>query len=196
MEPATGEIRDRRVLRGVRNRAAVVEAVIELIEEGQLAPTGPQIAERAGVSLRSIHNHFDDLEDVSRAVADRMFTTVAELWRPNPTEGPLDVRVAAFVRQRSTLVERSMAVYRASLLSAPQSAAVAERVAFIAEFFRGVTRETFAIELRRAPTWKLEAVDSLSSIDGWVRLRVNQGLTVRQARSVLAKSIPPILTAT
>jgi AcrR family transcriptional regulator len=191
----TTEITDRRVLRGVRNREAVVDAVIALIEEGDLQPTGAAIAERAGVSLRSIHNLFEDLDDVSRAVAERMFAVVAEIYRPNPTEGPLDVRLKAFVRQRTQLVERSMPVYRASLLVVPSSPAVEERVLFIREFFRGVVRETFAQELRRAPSWKLEAVDSLASIDGWIRLRVNQRLSVRQASRVLSMGIPAILRA-
>jgi AcrR family transcriptional regulator len=191
----TTEITDRRVLRGLRNREAVVEAVIALIEEGDLQPTGAEIAERAGVSLRSIHNLFEDLDDVSRAVADRMFAVVAELFRPNPTEGPLDVRLKAFVRQRSQLVERSMPVYRASLLAAPSSSAVEERITFICEFFRGVTRETFAPELRRAPSWKLEALDSLTSLDGWVRLRVNQRLSFRQAARVFTMAVPAILEA-
>lgn len=195
MTAPASEITDRRVLRGLRNREAVVQAVIELIEEGHLAPTAAEIAERAGVSLRSIYHHFTDLEDVSRAVADRMFELVAELWKPLPNQGPLEVRLKAFVRQRTTLVERSMPMYRASLLSAPESASVAERVAFTSEFFRGVAAETFALELQGAPTWKLEALDSLASLDGWVRLRVNQRLSVRQAARVLTNAVPAILTA-
>ena len=189
------EITDRRVLRGLRNREAVVEAVIALIEEGDLNPPAAAIAERAGVSLRSIYHHFSDLDDVSRAVADRMFGMVAELYEPIPTDGPLDVRLKAFVRQRTVLVERSLAMYQASLLAAPNSQPVAERVAFISTFFREATAETFEIELRRAPSWKLDAVDSLSSLDGWVRLRVNQRLRVRQATNVLHQAIPAILNA-
>jgi TetR/AcrR family transcriptional regulator, regulator of autoinduction and epiphytic fitness len=189
------EVTDRRVLRGLRNREAVVEAVIALIEEGDLNPPAATIAERAGVSLRSIYHHFTDLDDVSRAVADRMFGRVAELYEPIPTDGPLDVRVKAFVRQRTVLVERSLAMYQASLLAAPNSQPVAERVAFISEFFRDATSQTFAIELEGAPSWKIEAIDSLSSIDGWARLRVNQRLSVRQAARVLAQAVPAILAA-
>lgn len=189
------EVTDLRVLRGMRNRAAVVDALIELIDEGELTPTAALIAERAGVSLRSIHNLFEDLDDVSRSVADKTFAAVAELWRPNPTEGPLELRVRAFVPQRAALVERSLNVYRASLLSAHASEPVAERIAFVSEFFRGVVQNTFAIELRRAPPWKLEALDSITSIDGWVRLRIHQGLTVAQAKRVLARTVPAILTA-
>ena len=195
MEPGPAEITDRRVLRGIRNRESVVSAVIDLIEEGLLTPTAAMISDRAGVSLRSIHNLFDDVDDISRAVADRMFATVAELWRPNPTDGPLDHRVRAFVAQRTALAERSMAVYRASLLTAHGSDDVSERVRFISEFFRGVVEETFAPELRHAPSWKLEAVDSIASLDGWLRLRIGQHLPFDEAGRVLAHSIPVILTA-
>ena len=189
------EVTDRRVLRGMRNREAVVEAVIALVEEGDFNPTAATIAERAGVSLRSIHNHFADLDDVSRAVADRMFTMVAELYRPIPTDGPFDLRLKEYVKQRTTLAERSLAMHQASVIAAPTSPAVAQRVAFTSEFFRDLTAQAFAIELRRAPTWKLEALDSLTSLDGWVRLRVNQRLSVGRGRRVLTEAIRGILAA-
>ena len=41
----------------------------------------------------------------------------------------------------------------------------------------------------------LEALDSLTSLDGWVRLRVNQRLSLRKATAVLRQSIPAILDA-
>ena len=44
---------DGRLGRGTRARTAVVDALLDLIEEGDLRPTAPRIAERAGVSLRS-----------------------------------------------------------------------------------------------------------------------------------------------
>ena len=189
------EITDRRVLRGLRNREAVVEAVISLIEEGDLNPSAAVIAERAGVSLRSIYHHFTDLDDVSRAVADRMFTMVAELYQPIPTDGPFDERLKAYVKQRTTLAERSLAMHQASNLAAPSSEAVATRLAFTNDFFRDLTAQVFAIELRAAAPWKLEALDSLTSLDGWVRLRVNQRLSLRKATAVLKQSIPAILDA-
>ena len=53
---------DGRVVRGLRNREALVDAIITLNEEGVLRPSAAEIAERAGVSLRSVYRHFEDID--------------------------------------------------------------------------------------------------------------------------------------
>ena len=60
MQPAT----DGRVQRGERNRAAIVDALLSLLEDGVLRPSARQVAERAGVSLRAVFQHFDDMESL------------------------------------------------------------------------------------------------------------------------------------
>ena len=53
---------DGRTLRSLRTREAIVDATIGLLEDGDLRPTAPRVAERASVSVRSVFQHFDDLE--------------------------------------------------------------------------------------------------------------------------------------
>lgn len=184
---------DRRVLRGQRNREAVVTSLIELIDEGELTPTAAQIAERAGLAVRSIYHHFADLGRLQEAVADRHFSSLLDVLAPIPTDGPLQARLTAFVGQRALLFERAMPVYRASMLTAVKSPAVAERMAFGHEFLRAELAQTFAIELRSGAPWTLEALDALASIDGWVRLRISQELEVEAAQQVLTHAIEALL---
>jgi AcrR family transcriptional regulator len=191
---SSDEVTDQRVLRGLRNRDAIVDAVMELIEEGNLSPTADQVAARAGVSRRSVYHHFDDLEDLTRAVSDRHLARYVELMEPTPTEGTLDERRAAFVRQRSTLAERLMPVYRASRLLAHTSPTMAEQLAATHEILRDELRRTFEPELAGAPSWTIEALDALTSLDGWARLRVKQRLSVVQARRVVDQALRAILS--
>jgi AcrR family transcriptional regulator len=195
VDQGTADVTDRRVLRGIRNRDAVVNAVIALVGEGQLQPTAPMIAERAGVSLRSIHNHFVDLDDLSTAVSERMIENVAAGYRELPEGGTFEERLAAYVKQRATLLEPAVGMYLAARVAAPEIPAVAERVDAIAQWLRDRTVRAFRPELRGAPIWKLEALDALTSLDGWVRLRVNQRLSVAQAKRVLAKGVAAIIAA-
>lgn len=184
---------DRRVLRGQRNRAALVDAVIDLIEEGELTPTAGQIAERAGVALRSIYHHFDDLDGLTRAVADEQLIRLADVLQPIPTDAPFDERLSVFVTQRAELMERGMAVYRASLLAVQRNPAVAGRMELTNRFLREELAQTFAKELKERPGWVLEALDVLTSYDGWIRLRLGQGLSVLRARRLLAGAVPALL---
>ena len=60
---------DGRALRAQRTRAAIVDAHIRLLDAGSLRPRAEQIAQAAGVSVRSVWGHFPDLESLAEATA-------------------------------------------------------------------------------------------------------------------------------
>jgi TetR/AcrR family transcriptional regulator, regulator of autoinduction and epiphytic fitness len=120
-EPVGG---DGRSGRAARTRTAVVDALLALNEKGNLRPTAREIAAEAGVSLRSIYVHFDDVESLLVAAAVRHTKYLASLARPVPTEGPLEHRVAALVANRRTLYEAGSGVRRAAMLQEPFSPAL------------------------------------------------------------------------
>lgn len=185
---------DGRVLRGRRTRDAIVEAVMALVEEGNLSPTADQVAQRAGVARRSVYHHFDDLDDLTLAVLERHLDSYVELLTPIPTSGPFEDRLAAFVTARCTFAERLSAVHRSCSIMAPNSPVIARQVEASGEFLRAEVAQTFCTELEHCEPWMLEALDSLTSLDGWVRLRVNQRLSVREAERVVCETLRALLT--
>ena len=108
---------DGRTARAVRTRDALVDATIALVEEGDLRPTAPRIAERAGVSVRSVFQHFDDLETLFGAVGARMVERLSELVRPVDPGAPLAERIPAFVVQRCRVNEAVSPINRAAIQS-------------------------------------------------------------------------------
>ena len=70
---------DGRTARSARTREAVVTAVLELVRAGNPRPTAKEIAARAGISLRSVYVHFDDLDDLFAAAGARQAEEVAHL---------------------------------------------------------------------------------------------------------------------
>src|SRR5438034_7102235 len=107
-------VTDGRTARAQRTRDAVVDSLLELVREGELRPTAPRIAERAGVSLRSVFQHFSDLEALYAVAAERQLVMIAGLVRRLSPTGPLDDRLEAFVGQRSRVLEALTSVQRAS----------------------------------------------------------------------------------
>src|SRR5690349_2139340 len=61
---------DGRRLRGQKTRGAIVQALLDLIEEGNPEPPAREIAERAGIAIRSIRQHFETREELLLAVAE------------------------------------------------------------------------------------------------------------------------------
>ena len=64
---------DGRRLRSDRSRQVIVEAMLQLINEGNLVPTAQQIANHAKVGIRSVFRHFEDMEAI--------FATADQIWR-------------------------------------------------------------------------------------------------------------------
>ena len=62
---------DGRAARALRTRNRVVDALLDLVDEGDLRPSAADVARRAGVSLRSVFQHFDDLETLFRVAGER-----------------------------------------------------------------------------------------------------------------------------
>ena len=79
---------DGRLARSARTRHAVVDALLDLLGEGDLRPTAARIAERAGVSLRLVFHHFDDVETIYNELADRQAERVKPLTVPIPVTLP------------------------------------------------------------------------------------------------------------
>ena len=100
------EASDGRVRRGERSRDAIVQALFELVGAGALAPTAQQVAERAGVGLRSVFRHFRDMESLFAEVDARLLREVKPFASEPPVSGPLARRVVELAARRAQLFER------------------------------------------------------------------------------------------
>jgi len=160
---------DGRLARGERTRRAVAEALIALLEEGEVRPTARRIAERAGVSLRLVFHHFADLEAVLRAA---VAIQEHRHWRPRlvPVDPTLrtEERVRVVVRQRSGVYGATAAVRRATALMVLESPTVAGEQARARAALRRQLQTAFAPELGRlSPTRATRALDALDAATSW-----------------------------
>ncbi|HET6951118.1 MAG TPA: TetR/AcrR family transcriptional regulator [Acidimicrobiales bacterium] len=164
----------------------MVEALLTLNEEGNLRPTARDIAAKAGVSLRSLYVHFDDLEALFVAASDRHSERMAALLSPLVTTGSFDERLEAFLKRRITLNETGAGVRRAALLQEPFSPALQAALASGRSLMRSEVRHAFGPEIAgaRPGTGPLlrHALEIATSASTWEALRTHQGLTVDDAR--------------
>ncbi len=188
---------DRRRARGATTRTAVVEALLALLYEGDLRPTGPRIAARAGVSLRSVFQHFADLDALFATAAERQGERIHALSAPVPVAGTPAARAAALAAQRARVFEAIAPVRRAALLMEPFAPAIATRLAGLRAAQRRELRRVFAPELARLPAAArrscLAALAALCGFSTWHVLRVHQGLSVAAARQVMTRAITALL---
>jgi TetR/AcrR family transcriptional regulator of autoinduction and epiphytic fitness len=190
---------DGRTARAERTRAAIVEAHLALITEGDLRPTGERIAERAGISLRALWTNFKDMEALYAATGERLAEQVAEAYRPVPVELALPKRVAAFCEQRARLLELIAPCARAAQLREPFSDQLRANRARAISLVRDEISSLFAPELELAGAGHGPLLDALlagSTWAAWSMLRDELGLAVEPARDVMARTVTALLLAT
>ena len=168
--------------------------MLSLAGTGNARPTAREIADAAGISVRSVYVHFDDLDDLFRAAADRHLAHMAELLVPVDAALALPDRIAASVEQRVAIHERFGAVRRAAEQWAPQSAALADLLRQGRAVSRNDIERLFGAELkgRGDEDITLSAITTLMSAAAWDSLR-EQGLSVTAAREVVAHAVQRLL---
>jgi TetR/AcrR family transcriptional regulator, regulator of autoinduction and epiphytic fitness len=188
---------DGRLARSARTRHAVVDALLDLLGEGDLRPTAARIAERAGVSLRLVFHHFDDLEAIYSELADRQAERVKPLTMPIPVTLPLPLRIEKFAAQRGRLLETLSPVRRAAVLMEPFRPALAKRLKHARDLTRAAAIAAFAPELSKLDADEkratIAALDVATSWVGWEQMRRHQGLSETEARGVMATTIRALL---
>jgi AcrR family transcriptional regulator len=188
---------DGRTARAMRTRQVIVDACITLIDEGDLSPTAPRVAERAGVSVRSVFQHFDDLEGLYAAVGDRVLERLAGLVLRVDPEMPISRRLPLVVRQRAVLLEALTPIRRAAFINAWDSVEVTYRMRAGQSFLRAEVAAVFAGEIEAAGEGGPElliAVDTLLSWANWDHLRT-VGLPHDDAVEVVERMVQAVLAA-
>jgi AcrR family transcriptional regulator len=180
-------------------RIAVVDAVIDLILDGEGPPTAEQIAERADVSVASVFRYFSSLDELRRLGVQRYFERIDHLLAIDAIgDGPLPRRIDNFVASR-------LEYYR---LTEPM-ARVARHQAFVVDEMRASLQRVratltdqveqhFAPELDRlrpaARSDRLAVVAALTSFEAWDLMR-EQGLDRAEIRRAWRTHLAVILDA-
>jgi AcrR family transcriptional regulator len=189
---------DGRHARRERNREAVVDALLSLYCDGNLAPSSDEVAERSGLSPRSLFRYFDDVDDLVRTAINLQHERMWELAVRIPeSDLAFTDRLARFIEWRFDLFDAMSWVGVVARLRAPFQPLISTQLDQIRAFLRRQISKIFAAELEADPDNAASTIamcDVLCSFEAYRLMREDQGLTRVQAVDALNHALTKLLT--
>jgi len=195
---------DGRTAKGLRvreqARESILTAYVDLIRSGVPAPTARETAERAGLSLRAIFNHFPDLRALRLASFNRAQTQSSEFFAEEiPDRGSAAERLELFVQKHTRRLEYVTPFHRTAAMVErvdPDVAAAMKRARDLAlrdlAKTLGAALTPFSRSERRDLLTRLHMVCSWNA---WEFLRAHYQLSPRRARAIITSVALSVLAA-
>jgi AcrR family transcriptional regulator len=185
---------DGRRARRERGRLAVIEAVIDLLDEGRTPPLAGDVAKRAGVSTATLFRYFDTIDDLQHEATGRFFERNAELFEvPQIGEGPLDARADRYAAARVTLYETIAPAARLGRARSFDRPLFAQTLHSVRQAMADQIRLHFAPELEAlTPAARDDAValiGTITSFEAWDQMGQDFGRSPAQIRRAWRRAI-------
>jgi AcrR family transcriptional regulator len=188
----TAQDADGRKHRSQKSQMLIVNAMLDLVAQGNLEPSADQIAEIAKVGRRSVFRHFSDMDtlyrEMNRSIAATMGSIVQQPFQAADWRGRIlelvDRRAAGFEKMKPFLLAGLVHRHRSAFLKT----AHAQFVAILRNILIGILPKDIARD-----AVLVEALDVLLSFESWNRLREDQGLSIAKSKRVLKQAIESLL---
>ncbi len=175
--------RDGRNRRAAETRRKIIAAAKAMIDETSEAPTGVGVARRADVSVRSVFQHFKDVQSLFVTVVDSIGQGLV-VPAPGPRDSALTARVDEVVTGLGRLFDQivPLRVAAGQFVGHP---ALVERAMVLRQQVREATADVFRGEFStlgpEATEALADAIGAALSLDAWVVMRRQQKLGFERA---------------
>jgi AcrR family transcriptional regulator len=182
---------DGRTARRLANRERVLDAALDLVADGKELDFD-LVAERAGVSVRSIYNHFPTARHLVAGMYERGSTRVREYIEQLPgPDVPLGDRARRWVRGWARVQEEIAPIRWQALIAEDKHPDLQPELADLRRMHRETMRRSFPeVRGREAQAALVAMTDSLT----WRALRKHQKLGMEAACDVVEEAIRRLAT--
>lgn len=167
---------DGRVMRSERSRQHILDALLALVEEGNLVPTAQQVSQRAGVGLRTVFRHYDDMETLATQMDQHIGDTYSRLFEGGDRDGSLAERILHAAQRHDKAYEKAKQVILSTQAQMWQSKTMQKNWT---RKRRGLRRdlEDWLPEVKTLPASRQAAAEAAMSFETWYHLRYDQRLS-------------------
>ncbi|NWG54461.1 MAG: TetR family transcriptional regulator [Hydrogenophilaceae bacterium] len=159
-----------------------------LIGAGEMNPSAAQIAERAGVSLRSVFRHFEDMDSLYREIAALVEAEVMPLALRPFEATDWRARLVELTARRADIFERILPFRVAGAARRFQSAYLMDDYRRTVALEQSALKAILPAAIAGDPLL-FAALDVVTSFDAWRRMRQDQGLSIKKAEAAMRLAV-------
>ena len=185
---------DGRRQRSERSQTAIIEAALALMDEGTLVPTAQQIADRAGVGIRSFFRHFADMDSLFLAADEMLISSYEALFEVDNRAGTLSDRVARAIELYGNAFEKLRPIILCTQAQLWRSAKLQENYGWHQKRLRKEL-ELWLPEVAELSKDRREAVHAVASFSMWHRLREFQGLSTKTSADIVSSLVMNLIAS-
>ncbi len=197
-DPSVESVDGRRA-RSQRSHDLVVEALLDLYRENAGRPSAAAVAERAGVSVRTVFRLFEDIDSLIEIAVAQQWERIGDLHEAPDSSGTREERCSALVSQRMRIYVETAPIVRGSRHLFEQSTKLRSVVRSRRDLHRIQMTEQFENELgSRGEADANELVSALQlacSFESIEFLTIVEGLSSEQVESIVNRTMLALLAS-
>jgi len=175
---------DGRRLRSLTSQNIIVDAMIILVQRGILEPTAQQVADEAGIGIRTVFRQVQDKENLFSKMDEKVRADLQEILdRAAHPQGNLEERIEGLIELEAEIFEKNLQFLRATLANKWKYNTLQKNYERNQRNIKSLLY-TWIPELNNLSESKQVLLTSLNTAGYWVELRENLKLSVTGAKNL------------
>jgi AcrR family transcriptional regulator len=175
---------DGRRLRSLTSQNIIVDAMIILVQRGILEPTAQQVADEAGIGIRTVFRQVQDKENLFSKMDEKVRADLQEILdRAAHPQGNLEERIEGLIKLEAEIFEKNLQFLRATLANKWKYKTLQKNYERNQRNIKSFLY-TWIPELNNLSESKQVLLTSVNTAGYWIELRENLKLSVTGAKKL------------
>jgi AcrR family transcriptional regulator len=183
---AEAPLADGRRERSRSSRSKIVAAMVDLVGKGDVAPSAARVAEVAGVGLRSVFRHFDDMDELYREMGEVIAAQVMPIILEPPSGASWKEKLFDIADRRAMVFETILPYRISANLKRFQSPYLMQDYRRMLRLESDTTEAHLPVSVK-ADVAGTRSLNVILSFQTWRLLRHDQELPFEDAKAVVRR---------
>jgi AcrR family transcriptional regulator len=183
---------DGRRERSRSSRSRIVSALLDLVGKGEVSPSAAQVAEVAGVGLRSVFRHFEDMDALYREMGEVIEARILPILLQQPEGASWKDKILDLAERRAKIFETIMPYRISANLRRFESPYLMQDYRRMLRL-EGESIDAHLPEAVRGDVTGARGLNVILSFHTWRLLRHDQQLPVEEAKAVVRRLLDDAL---